>query len=236
MSVEDEDIAARAAEYVLGTLPADERLLFAQRLERESDLRDLVGFWEDRLAPLAADVPSVRPPGHLWTAISRALDPIGRALPASVIQLDRLRRSRAAWRSIAIGTTAMAAGLLLWIAVVRPPDPQAARELVAAVNRSGDLPALIVRVDPRTGAVKVRTLGAETPPGRSLELWSVVGGETRSLGTLDPAGTRIPVAPQDRGRLADALLAVSVEPVGGSPTGVATGPIVYTGKLVPEPE
>jgi len=29
------------------------------------------------------------------------------------------------------------------------------------------------------------------------------------------------------------LLAVSVEPEGGSPSGAPTGPIVYTGRLIP---
>jgi anti-sigma-K factor RskA len=41
--------------------------------------------------------------------------------------------------------------------------------------------------------------------------------------------------PGGRGSIAaDMLLAVTVEPPGGSPTGSATGPIVYTGKLIPE--
>ena len=31
----------------------------------------------------------------------------------------------------------------------------------------------------------------------------------------------------------DLTLAISLEPKGGSPTGVATGPIVFTGSLVP---
>jgi anti-sigma-K factor RskA len=32
--------------------------------------------------------------------------------------------------------------------------------------------------------------------------------------------------------VSNATYAVTIEPKGGSPTGVATGPIVYTGKLV----
>ena len=39
--------------------------------------------------------------------------------------------------------------------------------------------------------------------------------------------TRIAAGP------AGGLLAVSVEPPGGSPSGAPTGPIVYTGELVP---
>jgi anti-sigma-K factor RskA len=33
--------------------------------------------------------------------------------------------------------------------------------------------------------------------------------------------------------LQDTIFAISIEPKGGSPTGVPTGPIVYTGRLIP---
>ena len=60
------------------------------------------------------------------------------------------------------------------------------------------------------------------------------GGNPRSLGLLKADGVTV----LDRRRLppallagGTALLAVSVEPPGGSPTGVPTGPVVYAGKL-----
>jgi anti-sigma-K factor RskA len=65
---------------------------------------------------------------------------------------------------------------------------------------------------------------------RSLELWAVPkAGAPRSLGIL-PGGSGTVAL---RGKiLADVdTLAVTVEPLGGSPTGKATGPIVYAGKF-----
>ncbi|MEO6276353.1 anti-sigma factor domain-containing protein, partial [Roseateles sp.] len=73
--------------------------------------------------------------------------------------------------------------------------------------------------------------------GRVLELWSVppeAGGAPRSLGLIAADGStviarqRLPASLLTGGT---AALAVSVEPPGGSPTGVPTGPVVYAGKL-----
>ena len=65
---------------------------------------------------------------------------------------------------------------------------------------------------------------------RSLELWSVPAqGAPRSLGVI--AADQATVV--QRGELlkgAEAL-AVTLEPAGGSPTGAATGPVLYLGKL-----
>ena len=70
---------------------------------------------------------------------------------------------------------------------------------------------------------------------RVLELWSVPPqGAPRSLGLISASGATV----VPRGKLPEALLkggtaalAVSLEPPGGSPTGVPTGPVLYAGKL-----
>jgi anti-sigma-K factor RskA len=92
-------------------------------------------------------------------------------------------------------------------------------------------------VDTREGVVRVRPLAAETPSGRSLELWYVgADRQARSLGTLDDPNrpVTLPAAARQAGPVEGATLAVTVEPPGGSPTGTATGPIVYSGRLVRE--
>ena len=77
------------------------------------------------------------------------------------------------------------------------------------------------------------------PPGRVPELWLLPAGAQRpvSLGLLDPAGANrrtlrgLPADALRRG----ALLEVSLEPPGGSPTGLPTGPVVSKGFLVAAP-
>ena len=43
------------AEYVLGVLPHEERIVLTRRLEVEGGLRDRLAFWEDRLDAMAQD-------------------------------------------------------------------------------------------------------------------------------------------------------------------------------------
>jgi anti-sigma-K factor RskA len=243
MSPEERQI--QAGEYVLGTLPADERAAVERALTVDDNLRAAVRAWEERLAPLAARLPDRAPPAHVWTALERALGSApgrsgaGEVVPfANRTAIDALRRSRAIWRGVAATATALAAGLALFIAVDRfAPAVGDRDEYVAVVNRGGDLPALIVRVDTREGVVRVRPLAAETPSGRSLELWYIgADRQARSLGTLDDPNRAItlPAVAQRAGPVEGATLAVTVEPPGGSPTGTATGPIVYSGRLVRE--
>jgi anti-sigma-K factor RskA len=68
-----------------------------------------------------------------------------------------------------------------------------------------------------------------------FELWSVPPqGNPRSLGLISAA--RATVIPRDRLpatllKGGTAALAVSIEPPGGSPTGVPTGPVVFAGQV-----
>ena len=234
----------QAGEYVLGTLPADERAAVERAFPGDADLRAEVRAWERRLAPLAARLPEDTPPHRVWTALERLLGPETPAEGAKAVVsfadravLDRLRRSRAVWRGVAAAAGSLAAALALFIAVDRWQPRGAGGQFIAAVNRGGDLPALLVRVDTREGVVRVRPLAAETPSGRSLELWYIgADQQARSLGILDDPNRPVPLPSVARqaGPVEGATLAVTVEPPGGSPTGVATGPIVYSGRLVRE--
>lgn len=235
---------AEAVEYVLGTLPAAEREALEREMAADASLRRLVREWEEHFAPLAERVPALDPPPTLWASVLTAIGQ-GRAgaapQPANVVawpaaeDLARLRRSRTLWRGAALAAASIAATLALVVAAPGWLPSGPGKPLVAVVNRSGELPALIVRVDPRAGTVQVRAVATETPVGHSLELWSIVGsGTPRSLGVLAPGTARVSVRSEDRPRLDGATIAVTVEPAGGSPTGGPTGPVVYSGKLFVE--
>ncbi len=226
---------AEALDYVLGVMGRDERRAFEDDLAADAALAAATGWWQERLAPLSLAVPSVEPSPALRERIEAAI--AARAAPnvvdLSSLEMLRLRRSRGLWRAATVAAGALAAALAIWIAV---PRPERMTGLVAVVNRTGDLPALIVRVDPVGRMVQVRSVASETPSGHSLELWAVAaGGRPRSLGVLPREGlVRMPM-PAGRDGLTDGVtLAVSVEPPAGSPTGAPTGPVVYSGKLVPD--
>jgi anti-sigma-K factor RskA len=69
---------------------------------------------------------------------------------------------------------------------------------------------------------------------RVLELWLIAPGDKpRSLGLIDanrPIHIKLPTDLVQR-VAADATLAVSLEPPGGSPTAAPTGPVIANGKL-----
>ncbi len=238
-----EDPEGTAGEYVLGTLSADERRAFEEALVRDVSLRALVVRWEARLAPLAEAVPALTPDPRIWTGIEARIGADAGA-PAALrrppeeggARILRLERGVRRWRIATGFAGALAAGLALWIVVPRPlprPLPDG-RQYLAVVDRGGALPALIVRVDLADGTVQVRSLSAEAPPDRSLQLWYVGGNAApRSLGVLTDAA-RLSLPASLPGPAEGATLAVSVEPKGGSPTGAPTGPVVYSGRLVRE--
>ncbi|WP_375460765.1 anti-sigma factor domain-containing protein [uncultured Enterovirga sp.] len=230
---------AEAAEYVLGTLPLAEREAFGREMAADSSLAGVVRSWEERLVPLADQVPPLEPSATLWASILAAIGQTRPETAGTIVpwpaELVRLRRSRALWRGAAVAAASMAAALALFVASPNLIPSDGSKALVAVVNRSGELPALIVRVDQRAGTVQVRAVQTETPAGQSLELWSIVGTEApHSLGILAPGATRVSVPAADRARLDGATIAVTVEPAGGSPTGGPTGPVVYSGKLFVE--
>jgi anti-sigma-K factor RskA len=70
----------------------------------------------------------------------------------------------------------------------------------------------------------------DVPNGKALELWVLPPGGTvpKSLGVLPAAGTQVVLPSMPA---AGTSLLVSLEPPGGSPTGLPTGPVVYAGKL-----
>jgi anti-sigma-K factor RskA len=236
----------RAGEYVLGTLAGAECEAFRAALATDPQLQAEVREWERRLVPLADAVTPEAPSPAVWSAIESRLAagkaaasgsaPASEATAATVL---RLRRSVLLWRGLTAATGALAAVLVLFIVAsfllkdLELVPYQYAPEYVAVVNRGGDLPALIVRVDTRKGIVNVRALGAEAPPGRSLELWYIAAGKPpKSLGIVENTSDPVAIPAVLREGIVGASIAVTAEPKGGSPTGGPTGPIVYSGKLI----
>ncbi len=217
----------RAAEYVLGTLDAREREAVEREAARDPAAAARIRAWDRRLDPLAAMVPAETPPPRVRAALLRALPVSERA---EMGQIEALRARLRRWRIAAGGAGLLAAGLALFLAVGRTLEPSDGR-YIAVVQGGGTLPALIVRVDTRTGLAQVRPVNAEAPADRSLELWYVGAQGPKPLGLVGAGQSQVRLP---AGTAPDGVIAVSVEPSGGSPTGQPTGPVVYTGKLLAE--
>lgn len=224
---------ALAAEYVAGTLRGPARRRFETLRPAHPALDAAVRRWQARLLPLTEVLAPVEPPPRVWQGIERRLWPAVAAPPAATGW-----RSLALWRSLSALAGVAALSLALLLGQAPPSQPP----VVVVLQGTG--------ADAAYGGGFVAGVGADgrslvarplqpvaLQPGRVLELWSVPpegGGGPRSLGLLSADGVtvlgrdRLPPTLLDGGT---ALLAVSVEPPGGSPTGAPTGPVVYAGEL-----
>lgn len=222
-----------AAEYVLGVLDAPARRGAERRIAEDAAFAAEVAAWERKLTPLIAAVPPIEPPPAVWQAIARRLGLAanGARSPAR----SSLWESLSFWRTLGVASSALAAASLFAVAVLLRPVPPEAPPLVATLQGTGALAATFVaRVDPKRGTLLVVPTSALSTDGRAPELWLISPGvDPQPVGLLDPAR---PVTLAIPARLIpqatrDAVLAVSLEPPGGSPTGKPTGPVVAQGAL-----
>lgn len=241
MNLQDaDDRSVAAAEYVLGTLEAPTRAEFERLLQGDADLRAEVYRWQDRLLPLAMRVPAAEPRAQAWDSIAARIAPPASAAPAPApidtsapAANDALWRSQRRWRATALlsmaASVVLAAVLVLrpaetqvrYITLLQAPETQRTGWLVEAT--SGER----IRLVPIDAATAV-------PAGKSLQFWTKPQGAERptSLGLVDP-GTRLEL-PVERspGVGEQQLFELTLEPQGGSPTGLPTGPILFVGRSV----
>jgi anti-sigma-K factor RskA len=225
------DPAARedmAGEYVLGTADARTAAQIALALRSEPEWRAAVEAWERRLAPLATLAPPEAPPPDSWDRIEARITP-KKADSRPVARVSWL------WRGWAVGASLLAAGLAGFMFMPRPPPSQLMSVLssgrndlayIADVNRQGEL--RLVAIPAATGRQP------EVPLGKSLQLWGLPPGATvpANLGVLPNDPAAIVTVPRTVARpVPGMLIEISLEPQGGSPTGQATGPVVFFGRL-----
>jgi anti-sigma-K factor RskA len=228
-TIERDDSTSLAAEYVLGVLSAEQHRDFELRLMREPALAAEVAFWEQRLGSLASEVKPVAPPPQVWTRIEAA-----HANTSDHGANVGLWQSLPFWRWAAIGSAAIAAAsLVALVEVSRAPIP--AHPLIARLDLGGGGQAgFVAAIDPSRGGLTIVPASVADVTQRVLELWLIAPGDKpRSLGLIEPGRPVHINLPADliRHIAADATLAVSVEPPGGSPTGLPTGPVIANGKL-----
>ncbi len=69
----ESDIDILAGEYVIGTLPIEQRRDVEQRMANDDALRAAVDRWEARMLPLAAIAEPVTPTPQLWSRIAASV-------------------------------------------------------------------------------------------------------------------------------------------------------------------
>src|SRR5439155_19026908 len=214
------------AEYVVGRLRGRARERFERLARTDRVLTDAVRTWEERLLPLAEQLPPIAPPVRVWAAILARI----RGAPAARASLWS---SLGLWRALASASLATVVVLAAVLLKSAPEVPQGA--LVVVLAGTDAKPVLVASADRLSRYLSVKPVArVELAADRTLELWMLPdGANPRSLGLISATGVaRVALpAPADDALRNIPALAVSLEPRGGSPTGLPTGPVLYSGPV-----
>lgn len=229
-----ERLEALVRQFVLGTMSRRARRRFGRLIDEDPVVADRVLALEAQLAPMAWSLNPVKPSELVWRRVARQ----------SGFDKNRAASTKAANRWPLVAAAAFV-GLMIssvgwWWQRTLPPE--------VVVETVPSEPAIGVLSDPAGNALWVARIYPDlqradirvaTPPdaqpSNDYQLWILRGdGVPVAMGLLPQTGDR--QLDLTTGAV-DALgtgnvLAVSLEPLGGSPQPVPTGPVVYTTALL----
>jgi anti-sigma-K factor RskA len=215
----DKLIDRLAAEYAVGTLRgAARRRLEAWRRESPA-VEQRCREWELRLAALALRARPIAPPAGLWNKLR---DRLGLAPPVPL-----------ATRWVAgLALLALLGALSSQLLTYRPLRPDAEAVLASASGHS----SWQIQVYKRSARLVMHSMNAPArPSNHDFELWALPknGAAPVSLGLMPSSGEASEtLTPEQAAALAESSqVAISLEPVGGSPTHAPTGPVVFVAPL-----
>jgi anti-sigma-K factor RskA len=221
-----------AAEYALGTLRGGARRRFQRWMGEDAALSRSVREWQARLAPMAASVAPVAPRARVWQEIEGRLGLANRDDSSK-----SSARTSSIWRALGlVAGGALAAALFMTQLLPLLQKPAGTSSYVAVLSDPRtQKPVLLVSAGRKGSQLRVKTLDpAIHVADASLELWALPkGGKPKSLGVFSRGNEVLRLASSADQSLSDVpMLAVSLEPKGGSPTGLPTGPVLYSGPCV----
>jgi anti-sigma-K factor RskA len=115
--------------------------------------------------------------------------------------------------------------------VVREVPAAQPAQFVAAFQKDEQSPAFLLTVDLQKRMVTVRMVAAERLTDKTYQLWMATqpGQPPSSLGLIsnDEFTVKSALAGYDPAVITNATYGISLEPLGGSPTGQPTGPVIH---------
>jgi len=223
-----------AGRYILGTMAPLARARFERVMAGDATVAREVGDWAERFAPIDEATAPVAPPGALWRRIEAEI-----GAPAAGRRQRRgwpLWSSLNFWRGFAGLATAVAAAAIVYLGVFQVAPPIATPNFIAVLNDKNGAPAWIATTGDQPDRVFVEAVGRQTiDAAHSFQLWAIAGGAPRPLGLLSPQPTQHLAVASTSLPPTGGVLAVSLEPAGGSPTGKPTGPVLFQGKVFSNP-
>jgi anti-sigma-K factor RskA len=216
-----------SVEYIFGTLKGAARNRFEQLLKQRADWSQTFNWWESHIHLLADTVPAVKPSNKVWKNIEARLFNKNAA------------QSNAWWKSFAFLSTALAASLATFLLLQSPQPadditPSAIALLSSEKSEAGWLLSETKNAANEVEMQAISLTSLEAKPENAFELWLLPADKSKpiSLGLLPQKGlAKLKIPAEIAPLMAYGSLAVSLEPIGGSPTGQPTGAVLYQGKL-----
>lgn len=233
-----------ASEYVLGNLSPLSRKRFEALAAQRPDWSLAVNWWSYRLHLLADTVPAITPSKKVWNKIVTRL--YGKQNTSSLWW-----NSFDWWRGLALGSASLTAVLVVVMITRQPEIVEIPVRVAVQVPVEVQVPAtvalladenekpgwILALAKNKAGENEVRVTSLTSlkqVSDKSFELWILPPDKSVpvSVGLLPQKGnSHVFVSEKTAALLLKSGLAVSVEPLGGSPTGKPTGAVLYQGKL-----
>lgn len=220
---------ALAAEYVLGTLRGPARQRFQKLMMQYPLISETTHTWEKYLNALGQKIPAVAPNAAVWQRIERKLGFVAEPVKDNVVTMTRIKPR--IWQGIA-GLASAAAVVLAVLLFSLQPSPAPDVQQLAMINNEQTKLLWAIGIGAQTIEVQA-TKQMVAKDDADYELWIVAadGRAPISLGLLPKTGKLVLRKPQLFEQIEIAALAVSLEPLGGSPNGSPTT-VLYTSELV----
>ena len=215
---------ALIGEYMLGSLRGGARRRFESALREEPAVALRLRTLQQEFTPNYSERIAETPSAGGWQRLERELN---------------LAQYRAPWysrvsflRAWAVGVTA---ALLLSLSLLTlRTSTETTLTPIAQLAMKGAAPSVVAAVSADRRTLQLRAARPIVAgPLQSYELWVIPeGGAPLSLAVLGQLDGTLTVPEGHRGQLRKgALLAITVEPAGGSPTGGPTGPVILSGAI-----
>lgn len=218
MNTQDDD-ELLAAEFVLGLLDGLTRRRLEKRLKHDTVFAEQVAYWQRAFSGIDAMTPEQMPPVSVWQKIERDLHQR---------RSTKSARNLTGW--LGWGLAAAMAGIMIFTYLIKPTTPPTLQPIAILKGEKANA-QFIVSLDKSSTAIQVSAFNVALPEAKTLQVWVINGNSPpQSLGLIDkPAGNIYRLA---AGTLkSQTLLAISLEPLGGSRLSGPSGPVIFKGNV-----